>query len=176
MVLQRSWHPNLTLWNLKWPHKNICSKQIYRQNPKGESNTDYFRVTVTVPLLDHLMSDLEMRFPGNELTAYRGLHIIPYVMCVTPNTWKKELLVFANFYSEDLPSFYCLNSELDLWFTHWKNLSATTLLPNSVVATLKIVNSVALPNVSSSLRLLATLPFSTCECKRYFLSLRHIKT
>ena len=95
MVLQGSWHPNLTLWNLKRPHKKICSKQIYRQNPKGESNSDYFRVTVTVLLLDHLMSDLEMRFPGNELTAYRGLHIIPYVICAIPNTWKKKFLVFA---------------------------------------------------------------------------------
>ena len=66
--------------------QRICSKQIHRQNPKVECKSDYFRVTVTVPLLDHFMSDLEMRFPGNELTAYRGLHIISYVMFTKPNT------------------------------------------------------------------------------------------
>ena len=38
--------------------QRICSKQMYHQNPKAESNSDYFRVTVTVSLLDHLMSDL----------------------------------------------------------------------------------------------------------------------
>ena len=154
--------------------KRICFKQIYFQNPKVESNSDYFRVTVTVPLLDHLMSDLEMRFPGNEITAYRGLHIIPYVMLATPNTWRKEFLVFANFYSEDLPSFYCLDSELDLWFIHWQNLSATTDFPNSLAATVKMVDLVAFPNVSVSLRLLATLPATICECERSFSSLTHI--
>ena len=82
------------------------------------SNSDYFRVTVTVLLLDHLMSELEMRFPGDELTAYLGIHIIPCVMFATPNTWRKEFIVFANFYSEDLPFISCLDSELDLWFTH----------------------------------------------------------
>ena len=77
-----------------------------------------------------------MRFPGNELIAYRGYHIIPYVMFATSNTWRKEAFVFANFHSEDLPSFYCLDSKLDLWFTHWENMSTTTDLPNSVAATL----------------------------------------
>ena len=137
--------------------QRIFSKQIYRQNSKVESNSDYFRLTVTVPLLNHLMSDLEMRFPGNELTGYCGLHIIPYVMFATSNTWRKEFLVFANFFSDDLPSFYCLDSELDLWFTQWENLSATTNLPNSVAATLKMVDSVPFPNLSISLRLLARL-------------------
>ena len=155
--------------------QRICSKQIYSQNPKVGSNSDYFQVTVTVPLLDHLMSDLEMRFPGDELTAYHGLYIIPYVMFTTPNTWRKEILIFATFHSEDLPSF-CLYSELDLWFTHWENLSATTDLPNSVAVTLKLVDSVAFPHVSVSLRLLVTLPVTTCECERSFSSLRHIKT
>ena len=95
-------------------------------------------------------------------------------MFATPNTWRKEFLVFANFYPEDLPSFCCLDSELDLWFTHWENLSATTDLPNSVAATLKMVDSVAFPSVSISLRLLATPPVTTCECERSFSSLRHI--
>ena len=75
--------------------KRICFKQIYFQNPKVESNSDCFRVTVTVPLLDHLMSDLEIRFPENELTAYRGLHIIPYVMFATQTHEKRNFLFLS---------------------------------------------------------------------------------
>ena len=71
-----------------------------------------------MPLLDYLISDLEMRFSLDELTAYFGRHIIPHIMFATPNTWIKEFLVFANFYSEDLPSINCFDSELDLWLTH----------------------------------------------------------
>ena len=54
----------LDIVELKKATQRICSKQIYCQNPKVESNSDYFWVTVTVPLLDHLMSDLAMRSQG----------------------------------------------------------------------------------------------------------------
>ena len=50
------------------------------------------------------MPEAEMGFPGDKLTAYCGLHITPYNMFATLNTLKKEVLVFANFYSEYLPS------------------------------------------------------------------------
>ena len=39
-----------------------------------------------------------------------------------------------------------------------------------------MVESVAFPIVYISLRLLATLPVTSCECERSFSSLRHIKT
>ena len=50
------------------------------------------------------MTDLEMRFTGDEITAYRRLHIIRYVMFATLNIGRKEFLVFVGFHSEDLPS------------------------------------------------------------------------
>ena len=61
------------------------------------SNSGYFRVTVTVPLLDYLISDLEMKFPGNELIAYRGLHIIPYVMFATQIHGERNFLFLRTF-------------------------------------------------------------------------------
>ena len=42
-----------------------------------EYNGNYFCVIVTVPLLDDLMPDLEMRFQGDRLSAYFGIHNIP---------------------------------------------------------------------------------------------------
>ena len=41
------------------------------QNPQVESNSNNFHVTV--PILDHLTSDLEIRFSGDEPTSYCGL-------------------------------------------------------------------------------------------------------
>ena len=81
----------------------ICFKQIYCQNLQLESNGNYYCVTVAVPLLDHLMSDVETRFPGDNLTAYFARHIIPYNMFATSNTRRKEFLVFVNFCSENMP-------------------------------------------------------------------------
>ena len=48
----------------------ICFKEKYCPDSQVESNNNCFCVALIVPLLDHLMSDLEIRFPQNELTAY----------------------------------------------------------------------------------------------------------
>lgn len=45
-------------------------------------------------------------------------------MSATPNTWRKELLAFANLCS-DLPLINRLDLEVDLCLTHWSNVSAT---------------------------------------------------
>ena len=95
-------------------------------------------------------------------------------MSATLNTWRKELLVFPNFYS-DLPLINRLDSEVDLCLTHWSNFSATSDLPTSVASTLKMIDSVAFPNMFTSLRLLSTLLVNTCECRTFQSSLSHTK-
>ena len=68
-----------------------CSRQIYRSNQPVQNTKEYFRVSLTIPFLDHVSADLEHRFPGDELTQYRGLYIIPYVMLNESSDWKKNL-------------------------------------------------------------------------------------
>ena len=70
-------------------------------------------------LLDHLMSDLEMNFPGNKLTNYWKLHMISYVRFFIPNILRKKVFVVPNSFFEDLPSINCIDSELDLWLPDW---------------------------------------------------------
>ena len=89
-----------------------CSRQIYRSNQPVQNTKEYFRVSLTIPFLDHVSADLEYRFPGDELTQYRGLYIIPYVMLNESSDWKKEFMVFANYYYEDVPNFNDLDAEL----------------------------------------------------------------
>ena len=50
-----------------------CSRQMYRSNQLIENTKDYFRVALIITFLGHVSADLEYRFPGNELTQYRGL-------------------------------------------------------------------------------------------------------
>ena len=78
-----------------------CSRQIYRSNQPVQNTKEYFRVSLTIPFLDHVSADLEYRFPGDELIQYRDLYIIPYVMLNESSNWKKEFMVFANYYYED---------------------------------------------------------------------------
>ena len=145
-----------------------CSRQIYQSNQPVQNTKEYFRVSLTIPFLDHVSADLEYRFPGDELTQYRGLHIIPYVMLNESSDWKKEFMVFANYYYEDFPNFNGLDAELDLWFNFWDCAKFKNNLPDSVSVTLKRVDSLAFPNIHLALKLLGTLPITTCECERSF--------
>ena len=90
--------------------------------------------------------------------------------------WKKEFMVFANYYYEDFPNFNGLDAELDLWFNFWDCAKFKNDLPDSVFVTLKRVDSLAFPNIHLALKLLGTLPITTCEYERSFSSLRIVKT
>ena len=62
----------------------VCSRQAHRANPQGLTLKEYFRVTLTIPFLDHIIADLNTRFKGEDLTAYFGLYIFPYIMFEEP--------------------------------------------------------------------------------------------
>ena len=90
--------------------------------------------------------------------------------------WKKEFMVFANYYYEDFPNFNGLDAELDLWFNFWDCAKFKNNLPDSVSVTLKRVDSIAFPNIHLASKLLGTFPITTCECEQSFSSRRIIKT
>ena len=85
-------------------------------------------------------------------------------------------MVFANFYYEDFPNFNGLDAELDIWFNFCDCAKFKSSLPDSVSVTLKRVDSLAFPNINLALKLLGTLPITTCECEQSFSSLRIVKT
>ena len=72
-------------------------------------------------------------------------------------------MVFVNFYLEDFPNFNGLPAGLDLWYNFWGEIKYKNDLPDSIYIYLV-------------LKLLGTLPVTTCECERSFSSLRSIKT
>ena len=74
-------------------HENWkCSRQIYWSNQPVENTKDYFYVILVIPFNDQVC--VEYRFPGNELTQYRGLYTISYVMLNKSSGWEKEFMIF----------------------------------------------------------------------------------
>ena len=57
-----------------------CSRQMNRANSEIESIEQYYRVTVSAPLLDHLQSELSTRFSKGNCSAMKGFAIIPTLM------------------------------------------------------------------------------------------------
>ena len=71
-------------------------------------------------------------------------------------------------------------AELDMWHLLWterkKNLKTNESLPDSVSATLTHTDPDTFPVIQTGLRILATIPVTSCTCERSISALRRLKT
>ena len=114
----------------------ICSKQTDRENPNVHSIAEYYKVSLAIPLIEIVLSELKISFEGNQTFIFSGLHIIPYMMASFPN-WRDHFKDFLKFYKGDFENtgLSTVNGELQLWEQHWKNSKAD--FPDSVSTTFK---------------------------------------
>ena len=155
----------------------ICSRQTNRSNPPSEDTSQYFLRSISIPLVDHVVSGLASRF-DTSITSYHGLVLVPskllhfkYAKTATP--WKQQFHTFFKFYEDDMPNPYSIDAELELWEKYWVDYKGCH--PNSVGQTLKCMPHGVFKNIEASLRILATLPVTSCECERSFSALRRLK-
>ena len=158
-----------------------CGRQIHRANTPADTPCEYYRRTITIPLLDHMLTELNSRFGQHQQTALLGLSILPSIL-VTLSAEKSDdtivQLCQQYSHSNDLPSPHCLESELHSWRLKWQQQLAEhgeKSLPRTLAQTLRQISSMY-PNISAMVRLLATLPVTTCSAERSFSSLKRIKT
>ena len=145
-----------------------------RVNTLSESTSHYFKLVITIPLLDHLSTELTTRFDDTTLKCYKALGLVPSkkiseIQCSCDTNWKNHVISFNDFYIIDLPNPLALLGELDLWEAYWLNFR--TELPSNITKTLKAINFPGFENIKIFLKLLATLPLTSCECERTFSSL-----
>ena len=155
--------------------KRIVGKQTLRDNPPADSVSDYYKKAIIIPLLGHLKNELDNRFHSETITSYKGLSVIPAQMLHMISKknkyfeWKEQFRNFTNFYEDDLPNPLSLGAEMELWENYWVKFQGSR--PETIAATLKSVDFSAFANIKVALRLLATLPVTSCECERSFSSL-----
>ena len=80
-----------------------------------------------------------------------------------------------NEYRDDIPHPDIVEQEIDNWRNSFMQ-QTTTEVPTTVAEAMKAVNAVHFPNVFALLKLVATLPITSCECERSFSTLRRLKT
>ena len=150
--------------------------QRNRNNIPSESVSDYFKKVVTMTLLDYLTTQLNERFDSVSVMAYSGLVIIHSKMISVVHKhipWREKFRPFVKFHESDLPCYKALDAELDLWETYW--LSNTRCNTDNISSTLKSINFSSFSNIKICLRILGTLPVTTCTCERSFSSMRRLK-
>ena len=157
----------------------LASRQQHRQNIQAQNISDYFRLNLTIPLLDHLMNELSSRFNNTSSQAtIEFFNLLPSSIGTASQTAlsKDDLKNIVQLYEDDLPCLLSLDAELDLWLHHWKAEPELASELNTPGKTLQYADKDFYPNISVLLRIMATIPVTSCECERSISLLGRIKT
>ena len=141
----------------------VTQQQRNRANPVSSSIQEYFKLTITIPFLDHLISDLSFRFDAHAKRAASLQSIIP--ARITEGLSIDDISEGVEFYSDDLPNPGIVDEELSCWKSRWLTIPAKDR-PQTISASLKQCSPETLPNIFTLLKLFATLPLSSCSCER----------
>ena len=151
-----------------------CSRQTAQNNTPGETPDIYYKRTISIPFLDELISHLNSRFSEIQKKAIMGMRIVSSVFMDDSQLPASNIQEVLEYYHEDLPSPSCLDTELHLWRSKWRSFSQP--LPDTPAATLGFGNENIFPNIHCLLRLVCTIPVTSCECERSVSILRRLKT
>ena len=58
-----------------------------------------------------------------------------------------------------------LNSEIDLWESYWKCYNG--VIPDEIRTTVKTISFSRFQNIQMALKILATMPVTSCSCESY---------
>ena len=106
----------------------ICGRQSHRRNalPSTAVETpeqmvmNYFRVNVTIPILDDIITSLQERFSDGQDTVIKGTMLLPCNV-ITNSSWKNILQPCVKFYSDEISCCHGVESELQLWSKMWED-------------------------------------------------------
>ena len=96
-------------------------KQQYRENHPF-SSSEYYKKLMTIPIVDHSLTEMNSRFTNESLVTYTGLYIITLKLISLVSgghSWKDKITPLLKFYEDDLPNAKAIDSELYLWEKYW---------------------------------------------------------
>ena len=105
----------------KFDDPRHCAGQTLRNNQPVNSQEDYYHVSLTIPFLDHLIRQMEMRFSSQHLIHVKGFALLPVVMKEQNDVklWKNDVKLFLEPIKSDLPHPFGIDAELDLRQVNW---------------------------------------------------------
>ena len=137
-------------------------RQQNRQNIPSSSVSEYYKRNLTIPILDHLISELDNRFDvqcSENLLEFMKLlpfKVVNATSLLVPDDFSNILRV----YGSDLPSTSSFDTELDIWQNKWSTSPGSELAKelNSPEKVLAHTDYDYFPNIHTLMVILATLP------------------
>lgn len=152
----------------------IVSRQLGRENVEHNSAEEYYRRITTLPLLDHLIQQLEERFGNHQIFVSKLLSLVPSHLCDESNA-SLSFNEIIEFYHDDLPNPTVILTEIARWKMKWLHQTSADR-PSTLKSTLCMCDKDFFPNVHVLLRIACTLPVTSCENERANSTLANVKT
>ena len=177
---------------------------VYKDNQPAESESEYMKRAVAIPMVERVISELGDRFGNLQETAIQGMLLIPSYFCPRPDILtlgesdKRRTRLHSiekcassfNIPSDMDINIVSLRSEVAQWesmFDHYyretvaggKSVPDTTrTLPRNLQQLLLFAHIpwVMYPQIEKLVRILATLPVTSCTCERSISQLRIVKS
>lgn len=150
-----------------------CGRQTLRDNVEGSAE-EFYRRSVFLTFLDHVLQEMRSRFSKVTETAAKGLYLLPCKVQSLTSEMEDNIL---KLYRNELPSPHSFSQEIRLWKTLWNSMTESEL-PATIQATLahRRVSQRSFPNLFSLLNLLLLMPVTTAAVERANSALKFIKT
>lgn len=147
-----------------------ASRQLGRENVEHNSAEEYYRRITALPLLDHLIQQMQERFGDHQLFVSK---LVPSLLCVgfIASFSFDELI---DIYHDDLPNPAVANTEMSRWKMKWLQESLEDR-PSTFHSTLLKRDEDFSPNIHVLLRIACTLPVTSCENEWANSTLKNIK-
>ncbi|KAL9977108.1 hypothetical protein ACROYT_G014479 [Oculina patagonica] len=151
----------------------LAGRQLFRENVPADSVSEYYKLAMYYPFLDHLISELDSR-----LIKPSPLFKVTNLLPKNVGNWSpaeisaKEIL---DAYDPDIPEDIqqLHESECLRWKLRWDKVDNP---PATIVETLPHCRPQEFPNLSRAFTALLTLPITTATAERSFSALRRLKT
>lgn len=141
-------------------------RQQHRANTPASSPQDYWRLNVYIPLLDHIIGELDDRL-CTPLPRLKAQYLVTSKLHQLTDKMWEEIKVE---YSPMWPDADNADAELDVW-----RHSAPAIKTDDLCKLLENTEMM-FPNLHCTFKILLTMPVSTATAERSFSSLRRMKT
>ena len=146
--------------------------QQHRSNTPSDSPSEYYLRVISIPFLDHLMTQINSRFTDENMKLLYVAYGLP--ANVSKTNWMENFSVFLSMYADDLPEPRYLKTELRTWESKWEASSGTP--PETLADLLPRIDKITFPNLYTAFQIAATIPVTSCYCERSISVLRRLKT
>ena len=132
-----------------------------RSNIPGRNTQEYYKATLFIPIIDHLVAERYLRFSQTYVSTVCGMYVLPKNIVEMTDEHRANTL---QFFEWALPSPQTFNQKLGCWRKMWQKASVG--VPSKLVNSLEACNQKLFPNIYTCLHLLMIIQVSTAaiEC------------